>query len=179
MTGLRKAAWHPGCLVVVLEVVEDLGQEQEEGQFFQPTSIWASMFFKPTLSCNSLSHPRLTQNLGATLVCVQPAPPGFLTSPGPATQNPSRGSHLRAQGREEPAQSRMLLQLHVSILQALQRLKNELCIRFIIKDPGLFKPSFINSDERSCNGQRSAFEIEQIVVLWFPCGGGGCKSPSI
>lgn len=52
-------------------------------------------------------------------------------------------------------------------------MKNELCVHFIIKDPRLFKPSFINSDERSCNGQRSAFEIEQIVVLWFPWGWGG------
>lgn len=72
----------------------------------------------------------------------------------------------------------MLLQLHVSILPALQWLKNESCARFIIKDPGLFKPSFINSDERSCNGQRSAFEIEQIVVLWFPCGGGAVNLPA-
>lgn len=42
---------------------------------------------------------------------------------------------------------------------------------FITKDHGLFKPSFISSAERSCIGQRSAFEIEQIVGLWLPWGG--------
>lgn len=103
--------------------------------------------------------------------------------PARGTSVPKRsGNHPRAgwshKGLLQAPHHLLPAAADVSILQALRRLKNELCVRFIIKDPGLFKPSFINSDERSCNGQRSAFEIEQIVVLWFPCGGGAVNLPA-
>lgn len=121
-------------------------------------------------------HWRFTQRTWEQNLCgIRSLKPAFPTPAGPNTFNLPTMRHLHPKESQERAWARrscLLPPAHISIPYALQRLKNELCVHFIIKDPGLFKPSFINSDERSCNGQRSAFGIEQIVVLWFPCVGG-------